>query len=239
MQDRISKHADVCHKTTAKQRTPYDVVGARVGGTDAGELLATGKIKLDPAKPFEKKSELMKKYNTDPNNNTADQSAAKDDKDTNKTDKNKKVAQSKNGQAYQVMFDDGQKMKMTKPSTATFNQSKLPPIVMKNQSQDLRRVSAKNWKKQRSQVSPDFNSSTTSFSDDDADFLASSMVSTKTVCSDAFDFLFDENNLNPEQALHKEFNRQPSTITESHHPVSDDVNKKLLTQNESSCCVIS
>merc|ERR1719471_273352 len=93
--------------------------------------------------------------------------------------------------------------------------------------QDLRRLSAQNWRKQRKQVSPDFNSSQTSFSDDDVDFLASSMVSQKTVCSDAFDFLFDENNLNPEQALHKEFNRQPSTITESHHPVSDDVNKKL------------
>lgn len=133
------------------------------------------------------------------------------------------------------MFDDSQqKLKMQKPATA-FNHSKLPPIVMKQggQGQDLRRLSAKNWKKQR--VSPDFNSSQTSFSDDDVDFLASSMVSQKTVCSDAFDFLFDENNLNPEQALHKEFNRQPSTITEA-EGLGD---KKPLTQKESSCCVIS
>ena len=64
LEDRISKHAEVCHKTTAKQRPVYDVVGARVGGTDAGELLAAGKIKLEPAKPMAKKSELMKKYNT-------------------------------------------------------------------------------------------------------------------------------------------------------------------------------
>ena len=222
----------------------YDVVGARVGGTDAGELLATGKITLDPAKPFAKKSELMKKYNNDPNNNSSsDAPAARSVSAVAREQANKKnsvkVAQGKNGQAYQVMFDDGQKMKMTKPATATFNHSKLPPIVMKNQgAPDLRRLSAKNWKKQRNQVSPDFNSSQTSFSeDDDADFLASSMVSTKTVCSDAFDFLFDENNLNPEQALHKEFNRQPSTITEV--PLDKEDNKKLITQNESSCCVIS
>lgn len=219
------------------------MVGARVGGTDAGELLATGKIKLDPAKPFEKKSELMKKYNNDPNNNSSAEAPARSVSAVAKEQANKKnsikVAQGKNGQAYQVMFDEGQqKMKMTKPATATFNHSKLPPIVMKNQAPDLRRLSAKNWKKQRNQVSPDFNSSQTSFSeDDDADFLASSMVSTKTVCSDAFDFLFDENNLNPEQALHKEFNRQPSTITEV--PMDKEENKKLITQNESSCCVIS
>ena len=63
LEDRIAKHAEVCHKATAKQRPVYDVVGARVGGTDAGELVATGKIKLEPAKPMAKKSELMKQYN--------------------------------------------------------------------------------------------------------------------------------------------------------------------------------
>ena len=70
-------------------------------------------------------------------------------------DKNVKVAQAKNGQAYQVMFDDSQqKMKMQKPATASFNHSKLPPIVMKGQGpgQDLRRLSAQNWRKQRKQV---------------------------------------------------------------------------------------
>lgn len=70
-------------------------------------------------------------------------------------DKSVKVAQAKNGQAYQVMFDDSQqKMKMQKPATASFNHSKLPPIVMKGQGpgQDLRRLSAQNWRKQRKQV---------------------------------------------------------------------------------------
>ena len=97
---------------------------------------------------------------------------------------------------------------------------------------------AKEWVNQCvfNQVSPDFNSSQTSFSDDDVDFLASSMVSQKTVCSDAFDFLFDENNLNPEESLHKEFNRQTSTVTVGQEPGSE---LKLVTQKESSCCVIS
>ena len=238
LEDRISKHAEVCHKTAAKQRPVYDVVGARVGGTDAGELVAQGKLKLEPAKPMEKKSELMKKINFEGKENSAE--AAKGDAKQPAPaagDKGVKVAKGKGGEAFQVVFNESQqKMKVQKPSTA-FSHSKLPPIVMKQggqgQGQDLRRLSAKNWKKQR--VSPDFNSSQTSFSDDDVDFLASSMVSQKTVCSDAFDFLFDENNLNPEQALHKEFNRQPSTITEA-EGLGD---KKPLTQKESSCCVIS
>ena len=50
------------------------------------------------------------------------------------------------------MFDDSQqKLKMQKPATA-FNHSKLPPIVMKGPGQDLRRLSAQNWRKQRKQV---------------------------------------------------------------------------------------
>jgi len=231
--DRIQKHIEVCQKTTAKARPVFDVVGNRIGGTEAGEMVAAGKIKLEPAKPIEKKSELMKKYNADSNN--TETAGGAQTKDRKPNDENKK---GKNGEAYQVVFDDSEKMKMRKP-TASLAGTKLPPIVMKQpgnkQQQDLRHLSAQNWRKQRNQVSPDFNSSmtTSSFSDDDNDFLASSMVSQKTVCSDAFDFLFDENNLNPEQALHKEFNRQHSTITEvSHTP--------LVKKGEGSvCCVIS
>jgi len=192
-------------------------------------MVAAGKIKLEPAKPSEKKSELMKKYNTEATNLGPAQPQAGKERKPN--DENKK---GKNGEAYQVVFDESEKMKMRKP-TASLAGSKLPPIVMKQQ-QDLRHLSAKNWKKQRNQISPDFNSSltTSSFSDDDNDFLASSMVSTKTVCSDAFDFLFDEKNLNPEDALHKEFNRQHSTITEVSHLAP-------LEQKHqgSACCVIS
>ena len=34
--------------------------------------------------------------------------------------------------------------------------------------------------------------------DEDEDYLAASMTSQRTVCSDAFDFLFDSQNLNPD-----------------------------------------
>ena len=34
--------------------------------------------------------------------------------------------------------------------------------------------------------------------DDDNDYLAASMASQRSVCSDAFDFLFDSQNLNPD-----------------------------------------
>ena len=34
--------------------------------------------------------------------------------------------------------------------------------------------------------------------EDDNDYLAASMASQKSVCSDAFDFLFDSQNLNPD-----------------------------------------
>ena len=35
--------------------------------------------------------------------------------------------------------------------------------------------------------------------DEEVDYLAASMTSKKTVCSDAFDFLFDSQNLNPDK----------------------------------------
>merc|ERR1712110_659506 len=39
--------------------------------------------------------------------------------------------------------------------------------------------------------------------EEEEDFLAASWASSKTVCSDAFDFLFDEKNMNPENVLEK------------------------------------
>lgn len=41
--DRIAKHKEVCEKTAAKTRPVYDVAKARVTGTEAEELLATGR----------------------------------------------------------------------------------------------------------------------------------------------------------------------------------------------------
>ncbi len=74
------------------------------------------------------------------------------------------------------------------------------------------------------------------------DYLASSMTSTKTVCSDAFDFLFDEKNLNPEKVLEEEFQ---STMSEAaFRRKMADVNgapdKDIVKPvQQSSCCVIS
>jgi len=203
--DRISVHVAVCEKTTAKSRGVYDVAKARVAGTEAEELIAAGRLKLEPAKPMEKKSDLMKKYKIE--DAKKEEVKSKEEKEKEKP---QRVAQKKNGEAYQVVFDESEKMRTRKP-TAAMVPSKLPATVVRQgtQKQDLRYLSAKIWKKQRQQVSPDLNSS---FSEDDLDFLASSMTSQKTVCSDAFDFLFDEKNLNPEQVLEQEFNRPSSHI---------------------------
>ena len=183
---------------------------------------------MEPAKPLEKKSELMKKYNVESDKAKTDQENDTKSKEKVAQKGGQKVAQTKNGEAYQVVFDEKGKMGPQRKPTAMIPGSKLPAtVVRQNTKQDLRFLSAKNnWRnKQRSQVSPDLNSS---FSEDDADFLASSMTSQKTVCSDAFDFLFDEKNLNPEEVLHKEFNRQDSHLPEG-----------LATEKNSACCVIS
>ena len=110
-----------------------------------------------------------------------------------------------------------------------------------------RHISAKNWKRSRnSQVSPDRDSS---YDDDEYDFLASSMTSQKTVCSDAFDFLFDEENLNPEKVLEREFNATRTELELRQVMEKErvrrlaDVEKKPTNLEPASrgdaCCVIS
>jgi hypothetical protein len=65
--------------------------------------------------------------------------------------------------------------------------------------------------------------------DDDVDFLAASFASQKTVCSDAFDFLFDSQNLNPERILeHQDFKVEENPNNQG------SGNKK-----SKGCCVIS
>lgn len=69
--------------------------------------------------------------------------------------------------------------------------------------------------------------------EEDDDFLAASWASSKTVCSDAFDFLFDEKNMNPETVLEK----HPDVIE-----VQPDKNfgkNGLADIKHSKCCVIS
>jgi hypothetical protein len=91
-------------------------------------------------------------------------------------------------------------------------------------------------------VSPDRDNS--SYEDDDYDFLASSMTSQKTVCSDAFDFLFDEANLNPERVLEREFNATKNDLEMRH--VMEQERRRLADEaaarksdSGGACCVIS
>jgi hypothetical protein len=124
----------------------------------------------------------------------------------------------------------------------------VPLISLNPVGPPLRRhISAKNWKKSRnSQVSPDRESS---YEDDDYDFLASSMTSQKTVCSDAFDFLFDEANLNPERVLQREFNATKTEL-ELQQAVVEGERRRLALEKDAQrlaktrdghepCCVIS
>ena len=68
--------------------------------------------------------------------------------------------------------------------------------------------------------------------EEDEDFLAASWASSKTVCSDAFDFLFDEKNMNPENVLEKH-----QDVIE----IKPDKNfgNPIVDSNHSKCCVIS
>ena len=59
--------------------------------------------------------------------------------------------------------------------------------------------------------------------DEDVDFLAASMTSQRTVVSDAFDFLFDGQNLNPDNIM--EFEEEGKKLKKS--------------ETISACCVVS
>ena len=226
--DRIAKHVVVCDQINTKTRQPYDVAGMRVAGTEAEELVKAGKVTLEPAKVIPKKTDLSKQMEAARANASTTKPATAAPK-AKASEKGKATAKGASGEAYQVMFDDrGPAGRQTgKPA------KNLPTQMVRGQTgkpgQDLRYLSAKNNWRNKNGVSPDFNSS---LSEDDYDFLAASMTSTKTVQSDAFDFLFDENNLNPEKVHDhlNEFNRQDSR---KEHTAA------ITTQKNSECCVVS
>jgi len=226
--DRIAKHVVVCDQINTKTRQPYDVAGMRVAGTEAEELVKAGKVTLEPAKVIPKKTDLSKQMEAARANASTTKPATAAPK-AKVSEKGKATAKGASGEAYQVMFDDrGPAGRQTgKPA------KNLPTQMVRGQTgkpgQDLRYLSAKNNWRNKNGVSPDFNSS---LSEDDYDFLAASMTSTKTVQSDAFDFLFDENNLNPEKVHDhlNEFNRQDSR---KEHTAA------ITTQKNSECCVVS
>ena len=97
------------------------------------------------------------------------------------------------------------------------------------------------WQSAAGRVNPNLNSSMTNgiLSSEEEDFLASSMASQRTVCSDAFDFLFDSQNLNPEKVLdHAEIEK----ITEEkfkEYQEQNRNNKNSDVVKHSACCVIS
>ena len=72
--------------------------------------------------------------------------------------------------------------------------------------------------------------------EEDEDFLAASWASSKTVCSDAFDFLFDEKNMNPENVLQK----HPDVIEVKPDKNFGNTNKSLiLADSKNSKCYSS
>ena len=72
--------------------------------------------------------------------------------------------------------------------------------------------------------------------EEEDDFLAASWASSKTVCSDAFDFLFDEKNMNPENVLEK----HPDVIEiKPDKDFGKDASLPNGKSQQSKCCVIS
>jgi len=61
------------------------------------------------------------------------------------------------------------------------------------------------------------------------------MASQKSVASDAFDFLFDETNLDPEKVIQNEFNETKRDFDLSQFKQVEPT----LQKENSACCVIS
>ena len=105
------------------------------------------------------------------------------------------------------------------------------------------------WQSAAGRVNPHLHHSLTNgvLSSEEEDFLASSMASTKTVCSDAFDFLFDSQNLNPQKIVnHEEILRYTEEKFHSDDPSGGENGKQIAkadgannTVKHSQCCVIS
>ena len=60
--------------------------------------------------------------------------------------------------------------------------------------------------------------------DEDVDYLAASMTSQRTIVSDAFDFLFDSQNLNPDKI---------------NQEIEEEARELKNSEKNSTCCVIS
>ena len=75
--------------------------------------------------------------------------------------------------------------------------------------------------------------------DEEEDFLAASWASQKTVCSDAFDFLFDSKNLNPETIKKEIENAQIVNNIPEGFGGTKNPNDHVVPGTKSTCCSIS
>lgn len=80
-------------------------------------------------------------------------------------------------------------------------------------------------------------------SDEEEDILAASFTSQRTVCSDAFDFLFDKNNLDPAKIMESgEIERytEEKLAAEKEWEEEKKVEGEISTGvQQSACCVVS
>ena len=130
----------VCDQISAKPRQVYDVALQRVTGTEAGELLKTGKITLEPAKPLPSKTDLTKQMEASRAAAATAKPKSAKTKAAAAAEKGKVTAKGSSGEAYQVMFDD--RGQQTRKMTAMgMPNKKLPTQVVRGQTgkpQDLR-----------------------------------------------------------------------------------------------------
>ena len=186
-----------------------------------------GKLKLDKPRPNEKKSELNDKLKGTREAHVPLPPIQSNGKKANAT-------------AYQVVFDANDKMK-TKKSIKYPSAVPPGPLPRRRDASEIdqRYLSAERargqWKSAASKVRPGINA-TLNESDEEADMLTASLASQRTVASDAFDFLFDSDNLNPEKVLDQvEIER----YTEEKLNTEEFNRKGKNVVHQSACCLIA
>merc|ERR1712226_897660 len=139
--------------------------------------------------------------------------------------------QSSNTEAYQVTFDENDKIKTKKNKFSAPLNMMAPTRKPDERYLSTKYDAEKRWRSAAMRISPALSAKMKKGKkkhtanghirnnddnypmgphtfdieeeEEDDDFLAASWASQKTVCSDAFDFLFDEKNMNPENVIEK------------------------------------
>ncbi|XP_040571020.1 uncharacterized protein [Lepeophtheirus salmonis] len=198
--ERLIKHEEVCVKQ--RSREPFDISLSRVKNTDAGQLVESGKLKLDPARVMEKKSVLNKKLFKDPIPPIKPKSKAPVDSNNSK------------GISYQVIFGANDKPSIRNPIkfSSTLPPQKIPLKTLPQGSpltywKSVAKVSP--LQKRPSALKENIESQNSPGIVDD--YFASSIDSRR---SHAFDYLFDSKNLNTENIMHA-FNDTESVVVDN------------------------